>query len=510
MRLLPDNLREAAARRPDGCAIKSGEDILTYGQLQSRATSFASWLRSIGVGKGDRVALLSEASSDYVTAYYGVLMAGAAAVALNAAARADDLIGWIEHADVRLLYVDPSHPAAAELRRRLRTGIMVVSSGSSRELSQYLLGEICAAAGDGSDLPSCEPEDLAAIIYTSGTTGRPKGVMLDHGNLASNTQAIVSYLDLCASDRIVCVLPFYYSFGNSVLHTHVAVGAEVVIEPNLVYPHRVVEAMVREKATGFAGGPSTFALLTARVKLDTYDLSALRYLAQAGGPMAPALAQKVRAMLPRARLFIMYGLTEASARVSYVPPDMLESKRGSIGTPIPGVEMEIRQENGERAPSGASGELWVRGRNVMTGYWKDAEATRATLVNGWLRTGDSARVDEDGYYYIEGRRSDIIKVGAHRVYPRDIEAAIEEIDGVIEAGVTGIDDEILGQVIKAFVVRAANATLAESDVKAHCRERLATYKIPKAVEFVTALPKTASGKLRRHLLSDQLPGLRQL
>jgi len=191
-----------------------------------------------------------------------------------------------------------------------------------------------------------------------------------------------------------------------------------------------------------------------------------------------------------------------------VPPDMLESKRGSIGTPISGVEMEVRQENGEPAACGVSGELWVRGRNVMAGYWKDPEATRTTLVNGWLRTGDSARVDEDGYYYIDGRRSDIIKVGAHRVYPRDVEAAIEEIDGVIEAGVAGIDDEILGQVIKAFVVCTADCALAESDVKAHCRDRLATYKIPKAVEFVSALPKTASGKLRRHLLSEQPTGPR--
>ena len=324
--------------------------------------------------------------------------------------------------------------------------------------------------------------------------------MLDHGNLAANTDSIVAYLGLSDADSIVNVLPFYYSFGNSVLHTHIAAGATLTIQKTFVYPHQVVDALAREKATGFAGVPSTFALLTGRVDLSRYDLSNLRYFAQAGGPMSPAMTNRVRSLLPDVSVYVMYGLTEASARVSYLPPERLLDKLGSIGVPIPGVEMQVRGKDGEILPAGTNGEIWVRGRNVMVGYWKDPDMTNHVLSDGWLRTGDIGRCDEDGFFFVEGRRSDIIKVGAHRISPLEVESVVEELEGVGEVAVAGVDDEFLGQVIKAYVVRNSGSSLSENDIKAHCRNRLATYKIPKYVEFIDALPKTSSGKVQRTLL----------
>ena len=494
-------LRDSANRWPDACAIKHGDKELSFSQLLSGAVAVARWLVSNGLRPGNHVALLSDASCDYVVAYYGVLMSGCAVVAVNASTRAEEVVGLIEHSEAAALLVDVGHPEAAEVLRRLNGKVSVLALGGGLAgIDEIDFESVVLDESDSFVLPDIHAAMLAAIIYTSGTTGRPKSVMLDHGNLAANTSAIIEYLRLSETDSIACVLPFYYSYGNSVLHTHIAAGARLIIEPSLVFPHRVVEMMARERVTGFAGVPSTFALLSARVNFADYDLSGLRYLTQAGGPMSPALTKRIQSLLPSALLFVMYGQTEATARVTYLPPERLDDKLGSVGLPIPGVAIEVRNENGDLARPGVAGDLWVKGRNVMTGYWKDPEATKLTLVDGWLKTGDAARLDEDGFCYIEGRRSDIIKTGAHRVYPRDIEVVIEELPGVSEVAVVGADDEILGQVVKACIVRDSNTLLSDLAIKAHCRAHLAGHKIPKIVEFVNALPKTASGKVLRHQL----------
>jgi len=510
MRLLPDKLSESAMRAPDACCLTHKGVELTFGQLASSSAGVAAWLRDVGVAKGDRVALLAEASPNYVIAYYGVLAAGCVAVALNSAARADDILGWLNHSASSALILDARHREAIDVASRLEDWPNVLAWGNGAGvLPADSFEEVIASSAEAGRIATIRDRDIAALIYTSGTTGRPKAVVLDHGNLASNTDSIVGYLELCARDSIACVLPFYYSFGNSVLHTHVAAGARIVVEENMVYPHKVVETIVRERVTGFAGVPSTYALLAARVDFESYDLSCMRYLAQAGGPMSPALTRRIRSMVPNAKIYVMYGLTEATARVTYLPPDRLDEKLGSIGIPIPGVDVEIRNEDGRRASAGEAGDLWVKGRNVMTGYWKDPESSRRVLVGGWLKTGDVATADKDGYLFIQGRRSDIIKVGAHRVYPKDVEAVIEEMPGVREVAVVGHDDEILGQTISAYVVSAPGATLTEREIKAHCRAKLAAYKIPKSIEFRDVLPRTNSGKVQRHLLDSTKTGTSQ-
>jgi len=493
----------SADRWPDACALQDSTGKTSYAELAGNARRVAAWLADAGVKRGDRVALLAEAGAAYVSAYYGALMAGAATVSLNAAARAEELSGWIAHSEASALFVDGRHPEASEVVEKLPPDVRILAHGASPlgpECDEY--ADVISATGDSGVFVDCGENWPAALIYTSGTTNRPKAVVLDHGNLAANTDSIIEYLALTSSDSIACVLPFYYSFGNSVLHTHLASGARIVLEPNLVYPHRVVETMAREAVTGFAGVPSTFGLLMARVRLDQFDLSALRYVTQAGGPMAPAMIEKLRSLLPKVKIFIMYGQTEASARLTYLPPEKLVEKLGSVGIPIPGVEIEVRDEDGREVSSGVSGELWARGRNVMVGYWKDQAATNETIVDGWLRTGDAGWMDQDGYLFLNGRRSDIIKVGAHRVYPRDIESVIEELPGVKEVAVLGENDEILGQVVKACIVADTDAVLTETAVRAHCRAKLATYKVPKLVEFLSVLPKTSSGKVRRFMLSS--------
>jgi len=324
--------------------------------------------------------------------------------------------------------------------------------------------------------------------------------MLSHGNLMANTESIIEYLGLTSSDSIVNVLPFHYSYGNSVLHTHMATGGRLVLENSMIYPQKVLERMAQEKVTGFSGVPSTFALLLSRTKLTNFDLSSIRYMTQAGGPMPPANVDRFTKELPHVRFFVMYGQTEGTARLAYLPPDKLVEKLGSCGIPIPGVKLEIRDSDGKVAPPHETGEIYVTGKNIMLGYWNNPEGTKKVIIDGWLKTGDLAHMDEDGYVFIDGRASDMIKSGAHRISPQEIEEIIAELDEVAEVAVCGAPDEVLGQVIKAVIILKEDARLDAKAVQKHCMENLAQYKLPKEVVFTDNLPRTASGKVRRHLL----------
>lgn len=499
---LTDNLRRAAELYPDRCAIESRHGRCSYADLWRRATLIAAYLVDDGLRPGDRVALLLESSADYAAALYGSFLAGGVAVTLNAAAKARELSAWLGHSEAKWLVTEPERleavPALAQLERQPR----VIQAGAADHPGQlpdaHRIGDIYAGFTTlPHSLAAPELASVACITYTSGTTGRPKGVMLTHGNLASNTAAIVNYLRLTADDSIVSILPFYYSYGSSVLHTHLSVGAGMYLEPNFIYPHVVAERLASERATGFAGVPSTFALLLNRVDLQKFDLSRLRYVTQAGGAMAPALTRRLRESLPHTRLFVMYGQTEATARLTYLAPEMLERKLGSVGRPVQGVAIQIRGEHGEALPDNAMGEVWASGPSIMHGYWRDAAATRDVLCDGWLRTGDMGYLDEEGYLFLAGRRGDMIKTGAHRVHPNDVEEVIQELVEVAETAVVGVDDETLGQTIVAFVVLAAGAEADAQRIKNHCRARLASYKVPKSIEFVDSLPRTASGKVRR-------------
>lgn len=504
--MLIRDLAGVIERHPAAIALAAGSVRVTYGDLWQSIAGAARFLRKAGLRRGERVALILDNCPEYVAAMYATFATGGVVVALQAAARSEDLTGWLQHSGARFVFLSPAHwAAAAPLVERGELQAVVVGdtckTPGATSWQQVQSAEAGASVAGALAPTAVEPGDPALILYTSGTSGRPKGVTLSHGNLAANVVSILDYLHLRAADRMVNVLPFYYSYGNSVLHTHLVRGATLILEPNLVYPHKVVETIVREKATGFAGVPSTFALLNARVQLADYDLGTLRYVMQAGGALPVAVLDRFRAAVPGASFFVMYGQTEATARITYLPPEYLESKRGAVGVPVSGVEIQIRREDGTAAAAGETGAIWVRGPNVMLGYWGDPELTRSVLVDGWLNTADTGYLDADGFLFIAGRRSDIIKTGAHRVQPQDIEATIAELDAVEEAGVVGVDDEILGQVIKAVIVVKAGREIGELEIKAHCRARLASYKVPKYVEFAPRLPRTSTGKLQRHVLA---------
>jgi len=502
---VPDTLLHhfdsAAARSGSATALAWRETRWSYQDLRTAIAGAAAGLAARAPARGARVVLLLRNSPQYVALYYGALAAGLVAVPLNTQERASVLMQQIEHCDASILVGATDHPEwpalSAAVASSGRTVIQVAPRDGEDALQQFLRDV------DGTDgaMPAFpEPQELASIIYTSGTTGRPKGVMLSHANLAVNASGIVSYLGLTPADRGLCVLPFHFAYGNSVLHSHLIAGAELLLEENLAYPHLTVQRLQDDAVTGFSGVPSTFALMLGRCNLREFNLRKLRYITQAGGAMPRPLIERLRAELPDARVFIMYGQTEATARLTYLPPERLESKLGSVGMAVPGVEVDV-QLDGRSLPPGEVGEICARGASIMQGYWNNPAGTQEVLKNGWLHTGDLGHRDADGFLYIDGRSVDMIKVGAFRVSPQEIEEVIAAIPGVEEVAVAAMHDEMLGQAVKAVIVRRDGAALEVRDVKAHCRQNLAAYKVPKQVEFVSVMPRTASGKIQRFKLA---------
>ena len=495
-------LDASAQRRPAATALAWHDARWSYAELTAAAAAMAAFLERRGVTAGDRVGLLLRNCPQYVAAYYGILAAGCAVLPLNPHERATVLAMEAQHCGARIVLGDVAHPEwkeLATLAKQAGVDVVPLRIGDDAAALEGFLQQLEVPGAHATPLTARRigADELAMIVYTSGTTGRPKGVMLSHGNLAANTASIVEYLGLTPQDRGLTVLPFHFSYGNSVLHMHMAVGAELLLEDSLAYPHAVLQRMQDEAVTGFSGVPSTFALLLSRCQLEDFDLRGLRYLTQAGGPMPRTNILALRQKLPQARLFVMYGQTEASARLSYLPPDRLEDKLGSVGIAIPGVELAVWRHDDSPAGPGETGEIVARGPNVMLGYWGDDAASSEVLHDGWLRTGDLGHFDADGFLFIDGRSVEMIKVGAFRVSPQEVEEIVAALPGVEEVGVTAIPDEMLGQAVKVVIVVKAGASLDERTVKRHCRRYLAAYKMPKQVEFAESLPHTATGKVQR-------------
>ena len=493
---------DSVDRHRSSSALITSERAWTYEDLGRLTGAVASFLGSANLERGDRVAIILPNCPEYVAVFYGIHLAGCAVVALNIQEPAAVLARLLEHCGARVLFVDAKLrelPQLRELTSNSDLRIVPVSEDSG-EWSEVVSGSLPDYRRHVVDSRS---SDLAAIIYTSGTTGNPKGVMLSQKNLFANTQSILNYLPISWVDKCFNVLAFYYSFGNSILHTHMTAGACLILQNNVAFPHAVLKRMASEKATSFYGVPTTFALLFGHDRLKDADLSALRYIAQAGGPMSVAQQQQLAEDLPGTEIYVMYGQTEATARLSYLEPAHLADKAGSVGKAIPGVTLRVGSSDKSKHTADAPGEVYAFGDNIMSGYWNDSVASSEVLRDGWLRTGDLGYFDQDGFLFLTGRSSDMIKTGANRVSPAEIEDVVSRIDGVAEVGVYAIDDDILGQAVAAAIVTEPGVELDVQDIQRQCLAGLSSFKVPKSIKFVESLPKTSSGKLKRHVLAKE-------
>jgi len=500
-------LEESTELFPDKIALIHEEVRATYRQINTKANRLAHWLTNFGVSKGDRIVMVLENCLEYVASYYGVLKAGAVVVPLTSDLKPDGLRPLLEELEPEMII------SSARFERLLKATDLAPykinalllknpkQKWSSPTLPVFSWDDIIC--DDVTANLEIRPEiridesDLASIIYTSGSTGIPKGVMLSHKNIVSNTHSICRYLALTDKDIQMAVLPFFYVMGKSLLNTHFAAGGTVVINNKFAFPAAVINQMVDEKVTGFSGVPSTYAYLLHRspLKNSRNKLASLRYCSQAGGHMSGQIKEELRKVLPpHTQIYIMYGATEASARLTYLEPDEFAEKMDSIGKPISGVTMQVLNKSGRILPAGQTGELVASGSNIMQGYWKDKKATSAVLDNNGYHTGDLGYYDKEGYFFLNGRKDNLLKVGGHRINPQEIEDALMSTELVIETAVIGIPDELLGNKLIALAV-PINETGSKNKIMKLCADILPKYKLPGSIKLVRSLPKNTSGKI---------------
>jgi long-chain acyl-CoA synthetase len=509
--LAHDHLVGAARTTPDHAALVFDGQTHTFHQVDRDSDAVAAWLQAGGLARGERVAVLLDNSYEQAVAVWGTFKAGGVVTVVNPASKPDKVAYILNDCDVRHVVTHRRlhRVLRAALgdngdRPRLASTMWVGGVPEALDDEATAFDDAVAAGGTPRD-PGTIDSDLAAIIYTSGSTGGPKGVMLTHRNVHHNAWSIALSLGLRSEDVIGCVLSLSFTYGLFQVITAAHVGCTVVLERSFAYPYEVLKRFAAHRVTVLPGVPTVFATILQMAPVDGLDLSSLRMLTNAAAALPAAHQQRLGELLPGAGVVEMYGLTECT-RVCCLDPAVAADRPGSVGRPIPNTEAYVVDDQGRQAAPGEVGELVVRGAHVMRGYWGKPEATALRLRDGAipgekvLHTGDLFRADEDGFLYFVGRTDDVFKCKGEKVSPNEIEQVLYELDGVAEAAVVGVPDDIDGMAIKAVVALREGAELSADEVRRHCRARLEATMVPREIEVRDELPKTDSGKIRKAAL----------
>lgn len=454
----------------------------SYQSIYEKSLILANYINH-NVGTNKNIILISQNNSFFIIVYFAILKSGNVCIPLNPTIEQDNLDFIINKTNTEVSFISELALRKLNLSIKVNTEQEV---DSIAEKSYNLNGQTVEFDGNR----------VAEIIFTSGSTAIPKGVMLTHNNIIANTNSIIQYLNLTEQDRIMVVLPFFYCYGLSLLHTHVRVGGQLVINNNFIFLASTIKKLNEYSCTGFAGVPSHFQILLRKTDLfKNTKFPYLRYVTQAGGKLENAFILEFLENFPSIDFFVMYGQTEATARLSYLPPHLLKTKLGSLGKGIPGVELKVVNSKGNRIIPGKTGEIIAKGDNVMKGYFNDSKESSKVLKNGWLYTGDIATVDNDGYIYLTARKKEIMKIGGKRISPKEIEGVIYQMPGIIDCSVRSVADDILGEAIKATIIVGENeSTIDEETIKRFCSSKLSSYKIPTLFEIKNEISISATGK----------------
>ncbi|RBY87242.1 long-chain fatty acid--CoA ligase [Blastococcus sp. TBT05-19] len=485
---LAQNLLDAAEEAPDWPALRMDDAVLTYREFADAALRVAAALQDRGVGPGDRVGLVLPNVIAFPVVFYGALLAGAAVVPMNPLLKAREVQYYLEDSGARVVVtVEASAEPVAEAATTV--GAEAVTVGAA--LPEELLGDESLTAA-----VEREDGDDAVILYTSGTTGQPKGAELTHANLRGNARTThETLLQGGGEDVIMGCLPLFHVFGLTCsLNAGVIARSCLTLVPRFD-GGKALQVIGRDRVTIFMGVPTMFAAMLHQPEGEQHDVSSLR-LCVSGGSAMPV--EIMRSFEERFGCIILegYGLSETSPVASFNHPDA-ERKPGSIGTPIRGVEMRLVDDDGKDVAEGEVGEIAIRGENVMKGYWQRAEETAKAIPDGWFRTGDLARRDGDGYYFIVDRKKEMIIRGGYNVYPREIEEALYEHPAVAEVAVIGVQHPDLGEEVAAAVALKPGATAEADELRDFVKARVAAYKYPRHLWLVETLPKGPTGKILR-------------
>jgi long-chain acyl-CoA synthetase len=477
-------LTESAAEHGDRTAFKLDDVELTYAALDGASAHIVGLLRSKGLEPGDRVGLMLPNVPYFPVIYYGILRAGGIVVPMNVLLKRREVEFYVRDSGAKLLFAWHDFAEAAEGGG---AEVVVVKPGEFEQL--------VGSAEPANEVAERAADDTAVILYTSGTTGTPKGAELTHANLRRNCQVASQVLgSFSADDVLLGALPLFHSFGQTcTMNCAVAIGACVTMLPRFD-PEKALEIIDRDRVTVFQGVPTMYNAMLHAERAESVDASCLR-ICNSGGAAIPV--ELIRAFEDKFGCPILegYGLSETSPVASFNHPDR-ERKPGSIGTPIEGVEMQVWDDDGNELPPGEVGEIVIRGHNVMKGYWGRPDATQEAVdADGWFRTGDMARMDEDGYFFIVDRKKDLIIRGGYNVYPREIEEVLYEHPAIQEAAVVAVPDESLGEEVGAAVVLKKGESLDAEEIIAFVRDQVAAFKYPRKVWFEDELPKGPTGKI---------------
>ena len=528
---LQSYLKDAAIEHPEKTAIQFMGKKLTYQQLYEQSLKFANYLQELGVAKGDRVAIMLPNCPQAVISYYGTLFAGGIVVQTNPLYTEREIEYQLNDSGSKVIItLDILYPrvskvkALTKLKDIIITGIkdylpfpknlvypfiqkkqygIVVKVEHSGE--NHLFTEIMkSSSAKEVDVHVNPKEDLALLQYTGGTTGFPKGVMLTHFNLVSNTIMCAKWMYRCkrAEEKVIGILPFFHVYGmTTVMNLSIMQAFEMVLLPKFD-PETTLKTIQKEKPTLFPGAPTIYIALLNHPDIKKYDLSSIDSCISGSAPL-PVEVQEKFEKVTGGKLVEGYGLTEASP-VTHANFLWEERVSGSIGLPWPNTDsIVLSMETGEQAEVGEIGEIAVRGPQVMKGYWNRPEETDAVLKDGWLLTGDLGYMDERGYFYVVDRKKDMIIAGGFNIYPREIEEVLYEHEAVLEVVAAGVPDPYRGETVKVYIVKKEGATVTEEELDQFARKHLAAYKVPRIYEFRDELPKTAVGKILRRTLVDE-------
>ncbi|MCX4240775.1 class I adenylate-forming enzyme family protein [Paraliomyxa miuraensis] len=514
-----DLLRQSAEAHPDKPAgiFSLANASLPFGELWRRSNRVAAALHARGIGPGDRVAILSDNAPEAVVCFWGILEAGAQTVDMPTLAGRDVLQAILDEAAPRAIVIDPKqlakhggpsnpgHGGGLSLPELVITWGEGEATAAAQGRAVALLAAIEADESSPVPDPAVTADDVAMIVYTSGTTGRPNGVMLSHENFVSNLRASNELMKLTADHSILMVVPLYYIHGRMQQLMHAMTGGTVVFSAGFTFPAKVHRELCESGVRGFSGVPYHFSQLLDRSKLAQDPPKQLEYVLITGGALSPSGLERLRSALPGVGIHLAYGQTEAAPRITWIGPDELFVKRGSVGRALPNVTLEILGPNEEPVGPNVVGEVAAGGPNIMKGYVSGDERELGKIDDaGRLRTGDLGRIDEDGHLYLVGRSSEMIKSAGERIFPQEIEDVLHRFEGVQEVAVIGLPDETLGERVVAYIIPKDGVQLDRSALKQHCLAAMPFVRVPKEFVLVDELPQTASGKVSRSKLKAQL------
>ncbi|HEX6776977.1 MAG TPA: long-chain fatty acid--CoA ligase [Ktedonobacterales bacterium] len=501
---LGELVARAAAQDPNKTAILFKDQQMTYGELNAKVNKVANGLKQLGVKQGDRVALYIHNLPQFVEAFYGAQVVGATVIPMNVMYKAGEIQYIINDAGVKaIITLAPFYPNVQSIRDQAPSLEQAIVLAADQAPGATLWHQAFAGQSDQATPAAGNEDDVAVILYTSGTTGKPKGAMLTHRNLIGNVQQCdqIERLKVSADDIVWLGLPMFHSYALSVgMNSCVCHGATMDIMERFD-PTASLEMFQKDTVSIVLAAPPMYIAWVNHPNVSSYDLSSIRVASSGAAALPVAVLEKFH-HLTGVEIMEGYGLTETSpvATTNAAGP---VTKPGSIGPAIPQMEIKIVDDNDNEVPVGEAGELVCRGLNVMKGYFNKPEANEEAFRNDWFHTGDIAKVDEDGYYYIVDRKKDMILVSGFNVYPREVEEVLYRHPKIADAAVVATPDEYQGESVLAFVVLHQGQEATEQEIIDYCRNTIANFKCPRRVEFRTELPKNMTGKVLRRELRDE-------